>query len=368
MEVSGISAPSSANAALLSKFQLGERLLVEVMNISDKGEGTIRVKGQSLNALLETSTQVGEKFWVKVGNLNEGGLLLIREPIPGKLKDSFSVPPQVQQINERGLPNNQTIVALVKNFPTTPLEVFSALFGSMQGTAFNNELLTYLKKAIPQWSSLSGDNGKDELLKSLKKLGLNYEHRIHNMLKLDQPAKEIEKQSLLDTFKGVLLKAIQSQNNEDRNDSDNPLVQMLQKITGQQLWLKTGALDSAYLILHLPLLNHEQLIPAQIAIESSRKGSKMDENHCRIAILVQTQELGEIGIDAFFNEKNFTCKVLSDDSLLPRLLEAAIPETKEKFIKLGFQLERVESGELRQNLEFRNFLHGSRRSGVDILR
>ena len=370
LEVSGISAPSSVNSTLLNKFQLGERLLVEVVHKISEGEGTIRVKGQNMLALLETSTQVGEKFWVKVGNLNEGGILLVREPFLGKLGEISSAPQQIQQLTERGLPNSHEIIALVKSFPTSKMGEFSSLFGSMlPGVSITEELLINLRKAIPQWDSLSDDNGVEELLASLRKLGLNYEQRIQQMLKLDYPAKEIEKNSLKDTFKGRLLEAIQSQEGEDPYDSDSPLARLLQKITGQQLWLKTGVMDNAYMLLHFPLLNHEQFVPVQIAIESARKGLKMDEQHCRIAILVETQELGEIGIDAFFNEDSFFCRVLSNDlPFLPQLLESVIPETRERFAKLGFNLGRVEMGELQQNPEFQNFLQGSRRSGVDISR
>lgn len=369
MEIGGITPPSSFNSNLLNKFQLGERLLVEVVHKTNEGEGTVRVKGQNMLALLETTTQVGEKFWVKVGNLNEGGLLLIREPLLGKQGEISAVPQQFQQISERGLPNSQEIIALIKSFPTSNMEVYNSLFGSLQGTSITDELLINLRKAIPLWNNLSTDNGLEELLASLRKLGLNYEQRIQLMLKMDDTAKEIEKNSLKDTFKGRLLEAVQSREGEDPYDSNSPLVQLLQKITGQQLWFKTGAMENAYMLLHFPLINQGQFVPVQIAIESARKGLKMDEKHCRIAILVETQELGEIGIDAFFNEDSLTCRVLSQDlPFLPQLLETVIPETRVKFAKLGFNLGRVEVGDLKQNFEFQNFLQGSRRSGVDISR
>jgi len=365
MELSGISAPGSVNPNPLNKFKLGERLLVEVIHKNSEGEGTIRVKGQTMLALLETSTQEGAKFWVKVGSLNEGGLLLIREPLPGKFGE-VSAPQQFRLLTERGLPNNQEIIALIKSFPTSKMGAFSSFFGSMQG-ALTDELLINLRKAIPQWNGLAEENGFDKLLASLRKLGLNYEQRIQQMLKLDYPAREIEKNSLKDTFKGKLLEAIQGQEEENLYDSNSPLARLLQKITGQQLWFKTGALDNAYMLLNLPLFDQERFVPVQIAIESARKGLKMDEQHCRIAILVETEELGEIGIDAFFNEESLTCRVLSHDlQFIPHLLGMVIPETRERFAQLGFNLGRVEVGELKESLEFQNFLQGSRRSGVDI--
>lgn len=367
LEISNVSAPNAVKTTLLNKFRLGERLLVEVINKTKDGEGSIRVKGQTMLALLETTTQVGEKFWVRVGNLNEGGALLIREPLLGKPGEISLAPQQFQQLTERGLSNNQEIMVLVKSFPTLNMGIFSSLFGSMQGI-MTDELLINLRKAIPKWDSLSEENGAEELLASLRKLGLNYEQRIQQMLKLEPPAKETEKNSLGDTFKGMLLKAIQSQG-EELNDSDRPLAQLLQIITGQQLWFKTGAMDNAYMMLHLFLLNQDQLVPVKIAIESARKGLKMDEQHCRIAILVETQELGDLGIDAFFNEDSLSCRVLSHDlEFLPQLLEGVVPETRLRFAKLGFNLGRVEIGELKQDHEFKNFLQGSRRSGVDIQR
>ncbi|HBV88055.1 MAG TPA: hypothetical protein DEF42_15710 [Desulfosporosinus sp.] len=366
MDVNSISAPSSLKAPLLNKFKIGERLLVEVVHKHNEGEGTVRVKGQTMSALLETSTQVGEKFWVKVGHLNESGVLLIREPLLGKTENS-SAPQPAHQLTERGLPNSQEIIVMVKSFPTSNLGVFSSFLGSLQGATLTDELIMNLRKAIPQWDSLSDDHGFEKLLASLRKLGLNYEQRILQMLKMDHPDKEMEKTSLKETFKGRLLAAIHSQ--EGDLDSNSPLAQLLQKITGQQLWFKTGAMDTAYMLLHLPLLNQEQFIPVQIAIESARKGLKMDEQHCRIAILIETQELGEIGIDSFFNEDSFTCRVLSQDlQFIPQLLEEVLPETRVKFAKLGFNIERVEVGELKNNLEFQNFLKGSRRSGVDVSR
>ncbi|EHQ90220.1 hypothetical protein [Desulfosporosinus youngiae] len=369
MEVGGISAPGSVNQNLqLNKFKLGERLLIEIIHKTSEGEGTIRTRGQTMLALIETSTKAGEKFWARVASLNEGGLLLVREPLPGK-PGEVSAPQQFQALTERGLPNNPEIIALLKSFPAAKMGVLSSLLGSMPGSLLTDELLKNLRKAIPQWNSLAEENGVDKLLASLKKLGLNYEQRLQQMLKLDHPAKEIEKNSLKDTFKGRLLEAIQRQEDQGFSDSDSPLAGLLQKITGQQLWFKTGAMDNAYMLLHFLLFDQERFVPVQIAIESARKGLKMDEEHCRIAVLVETEELGELGIDAFFTEDSLSCRVLSHDlSDLPQLLDMVIPETRKRFAQMGFTLGNVEVGELEQNLEFQKFLLGSRRSGVDISR
>jgi hypothetical protein len=368
MEVGGILAPGAVSSTPLNQWHLGERLLVEIVQKTSEGEGTIRVKGQDLSALLESSTKVGEMFWVKVGNLSEGSLLLIREPLMGKQGDIHLAPQQFEQLAERGLPINQEIITLLKTFPTTNTGILGALLTNLQGTPLDGFLMNF-RKSIPKWEGLSEETGAEELVKCLRKLGLNYEQRIQQMLKLDSPAKEVEKNSLKDTFKFALIEAIQKQEGEDLYSPDGPLAHLLQKLTGQQLWFKTGALDNAYLLLHLPLLNQEQLVPVQIAIESARKGGKMDEQHCRVGIQMETQQLGQVGIDAFFDVDSLTFRVLTRDlQFLPQLIEEVLPETRTQFAKLGFNLTKIETGDLAQAIEFQNFLQGSRRSGVDIQR
>lgn len=368
MEVGGILAPGVGNSVLLKPWQLGERLQVEIVQKKSDGEGIIRVKGQYMAALLETSTKVGETFWVKVGNLSEGSLLLIREPIMEKPGGIPVAPPQLKQLTERGLPINQEIMTLLKTFPTTNTGLLGALLTNLQGTPLDG-LITNLRKSIPTWDGLSQDTGADELVECLRKLGLNYEQRISQMTKLDSQAKEVEKNSLKDTFKYSLLEALQK--HEGLNDSEavETVTNLLRQLTGQQLWFKTGALDNAYLLLHLPLMHQEQFMPAQIAIESARKGGKMDEQHCRIGIQMETQELGQVGIDAYFYQDTLTFRVLTSDlESLPQLLEEVMPETRKHFAKLGINLTNIETGELAQNIEFQKFIQGSRRSGVDIQR
>ena len=418
MEVGGILAPGTINGLGANQWHLGERLLVEVVQKTGEGEGIIRIKGQNISALLETSIEVGEKFWVKVGDVKEGSFLLIREPsvdmqgdthvqaAPQQLLQTYkqediqaisqkfqqtdkqgetqAVPQQIQQtdkqgkiqvapqqllqLTERGLPVNQDIITLLKAFPTANPELIGAVLENIEGT-MTDEFIANLKKTIPVWGGLSEENGVEKLVECLRNLGLNYEQRIQQLLKLDFSAKEVEKNSLKDTFKFKLLEAIQNQEGQDLYDADGPLAHLLQNITGQQLWLKTGALDNAYMLLHLPLLNQGQLVPAQIAIESARKGPKMDEQHCRVAIQVETQQLGDIGIDAFFDQDSVTFRVLTRNlPVLSQLLEEVMPETKAEFSKLGFNLARVETGDLDQNLEFQNFVRGIRRSGVDVRR
>jgi hypothetical protein len=363
MEVGGISAPGVTNEIVTKQWRLGERLLVEVVNLTTEGEGTVRINGKDVSALLETSTQIGEKFWVKVGNTREGNLLLIREP--NKQEEIYSAPQLSPKLIERGLPLNQEIMNLVSTFSNENLEGFSSILGAVQGTV-GDEIIINLRKLIPEWGELSEENGAAVLLEFLRKIGLTYEQRIAQMQKLDAPARDAEKENLKDTIKYKLLNALE---NQDSQESEGNLRQLLQKITSQQLWYKTGTLDNAFVLLHLPLLNQGKLVPVKVGIESARKGPKMDEKHCRIAIQLETQSLGDVGIDAYFNQDSLFVRLLTrDTSFLSQLLPDVVPQTKKAFAKLGFNLEDVDIGDLDEDTEFQNFLKGSRRSGVDLER
>ena len=234
MEIGGIQAPGAVGSTLLKQGYLGERLLVEVVQKTSEGEGIIRVKGQDVSALLESTTKVGEKFWVKVGNISEGSLLLIREPSLEAQEDIHTIPQQFKQVTERGLPINQEIVTLLKSFPTANTGVLGTILTNLQGTPLDG-LIMNLRKSIPKLEGLAGENGAEELVECLRKLGLNYEQRIQQMMKLDPQAKEIEKNSLKETFKFALLEAIQNQEGLDKFDSEGTLTSLLQKLTEQQL-------------------------------------------------------------------------------------------------------------------------------------
>jgi hypothetical protein len=361
MEVTSILSQGSHYDQPIKQWQPGERLLVEVINKNGEHEGTIRVNGQVLSAVLETSTQLGDKFWVQVGDVKDGFLMLLRETQVDILEENPVNSEQFKELTERGLPLKQNLAYLIKDFS----ESESSIFDHIQ-SVMSDELFTRLRKYFPDWESLSDNNGAETILDCLRKLGINYEHRLQQMTKLDSGAKELEKESLRGTLKYAILDEINQQTEENRDNSKGTLAMILDKLTGQQLWYKTGMLNNGFALLHLPILNHDQVIPIKVGIEGARKGLKMDDQHCRVAIQLETEGLGSIGIDAYFNENSLRMNVLSSDVSIPELVEGVLPETKARFAKLGFILENVGSEDLDHNNEFRNFLKGIRRSGVDI--
>ncbi|WP_088186272.1 hypothetical protein [Desulfosporosinus sp. FKA] len=361
MEINPLSAIQSMEKQKLKVGQPGERILVEVLQKDEENYGIIRVKGQALRAILETSAEVGDKFWVNVGDEEDGVCLLLREPYLENPQDIPVNSQEFMELTERGMPLRQDLVNLIRNFTTFNSGV--PLLDNLQGL-FSQEFLDIIKKSFPKWETLIENNGAEKIIDCLRKLGIDYEQRFWQMLKLDPRAREQEKEQLKNTLKYALLKEINDQTEEDH--SEKSLTDLLDAITGQQLWLKTGTLNNGYVLLHLPLMNQERCIPVKIGIESARKGTKMDENHCRIAIQMETETLGLIGVDAYFSQDSLTLDILSSDPELPELVAEVLPETKAQFTKLGFLLSKVDIEDLEHNSEFKDFLLGHRRHGVDV--
>ena len=367
LQITGVQAPRLLGEQALKEWRSGQQLLVEVIQKNDDNQGTIRVDGQTLSALLETSAQAGDKFWVRVGQVEEGFLLFLRNP---QAADANSVSaaagsPEFQAAMERGVPLQPEVVALVQDFPLTDAP---RLLTNLSGV-FNPEFMTELKKTFPEWSTLSGEKGAEQIIECLRKLGIDYEQRLGQLAKLDPQMKETEKEALRTTLKSAVLLGLnrQSTAGEETGEEYVSLTQVLRDITGQQLWLKTGALDNAYLLFNLPLKNREEYFPAKVGIEGSRKGLKLDDKHCRIGLSLETENLGLVGVDAFFNQDTLTLRILSQDPAgLQEIVPDVLSETQAKFAKLGFSLGNIATGDIDKNPEFRDFLRGQKRSGVDL--
>ena len=143
--------------------------------------------------------------------------------------------------------------------------------------------------------------------------------------------------------------------------------EILNQLTGQQLWLRTGDQEKAYVLLHIPIRDNGNMLLANVAIESTRKGNKMDTDHCHLALQMETPLLGEVGVDLWFFEDNLSLRVLIDQpERLTSLLEQILPLTKESFLQIGFNLRSVEIGDLTIDQEFKRFILGQRKKGVDL--
>ncbi len=373
MQVNGFNPLGLINQNSSSKLEPGQRLFVEVISKKPSGEGIILLEGQEIPALMEISADAGDKLWVKIRESNEKGLLLVRELQPDSLKTSSSKGEKPQTILlERGLPANATIIKILDNF-NNPKQEFVLLLQnisqeSLSGlTQQQRETIAQVLKAIPLWANVSGENGAEKILQFLKALGIDYEARLKKVLQAKGENQAKGFQTLLSTLKPLILQILQDPKSLLSALDHKAFEGILDQLTGQQLWLRTGDRENAFVLLHFPFQDNESTLLAKVAIESTRKGNKMDSDHCHLALQIETQVLGEVGVDLWFFEDNLSLRVLtSQPERLTPLLEEILPLTKEGFSQIGFNLRSVDIGDLTLDQEFKRFILGQRKKGLDL--
>ncbi|MHB8124830.1 MAG: hypothetical protein ACYDEJ_04155 [Desulfitobacteriaceae bacterium] len=374
MQVNGFNPLGLINQSSSSKLVPGQRLFVEIINKKPSGEGIILLEGQKIPALMEISAGVGDKIWVKIREITDNGLLLVREQQQNSLEISNTSNGEKSQtiLVERGLQANDNIVKVLENFSNAKQELVFLLQNlnqeSLSGLTSNQGVtIAQVLQVIPQWANLSGENGAEQILQLLKALGIDYEARLNQVLKAKGENQGKGLQELLSTLKPLILKILEDNKNLLSAQHHKIFEEILDQLTGQQLWLRTGDQENAYVLMHFPFQDNERMLLAKVAIESTRRGNKMDIDHCHLALQIETRVLGDVGVDLWFYEDNLSLKVLtSQPEILTPLLEQILPLTKDKFSQIGFNLRSVETGHIDTNQEFRRFIIGQRKKGVDL--
>lgn len=363
MDINRIGQLPAISKGLPLPWQPGQHLQIEVITITGAGEGIILLDGQLTPALLETSVKPGDKFGVTVREINDGTLLLVRDAANDP-KVSFG---NQDYIKERGFPLNEQIEKLLQNFPEIE-EPGITLLAENKSESIPpqlNKVRDILRQIIPEWNTLNSENGPQQFLHLAKTLGLDLEYRLRQSLKQNNLIGEPELENLRETVKSQILSLLQNEKNPLPVVWRERLQQALQELTAQQFWVHTGSKETAFVLFQFPLQNQGNFFNVRIAIESSRKGTKMDFHHSHIALSLETPNLGTIGVDAWFFNERVNLKVLSSEpnELLP-LIDEVMPITKEQFSKIGFYLNSVETGPWDPHIQ--RFIKGERLNGVDI--
>ena len=141
----------------------------------------------------------------------------------------------------------------------------------------------------------------------------------------------------------------------------------LDRISGQQMWIQSGVRDNAYIIMQIPLQQNGKVYECKIAVESSRKGNKVDVDYCHIALEVETENLGMIGADLRLFERRLQISLITDDvHLLQSLVEHSFALTKERFADQNITLDYVSVKTYEEYPQFNGFITGQTMGGVDI--
>lgn len=352
MELQGISTSSFPLKDI--GLQSGQRILVEVLSRDLSGKAQIRIAGQEITALLEIPVEVGEKFWAGVQKIDQSGVLLVREkPANHPLFLSANVQGMEQLSLGRGKFAEQEITTIYKQVLEKDLI-----------TNGKDPLRSFFQENVPQWSSLEGEAGYKLLTQLIKGLGFDYERRIKNLMNLPEEEQIEEQTKLGKTFKGLLLSALSK---ESDSEGKHLLTNLLERLTGQQIWLQSTSSEPPFFLLEFPIRHEGEVYSQRLAIKAARKGNKVDLGHCRVALHAQTPTLGEIGVEGWLYEGQLTLKVLSDQpELLSKVLERNFPAAQEQFKRLGILLHPVAVDTLRTSGDFHRFLRGELREGVNI--
>ncbi|WP_425801389.1 hypothetical protein ACHOLT_13155 [Desulfitobacterium sp. Sab5] len=222
-----------------------------------------------------------------------------------------------------------------------------------------------LSAIIPSWSDLNGENGLPQIRNFLNHLGIGYERNLAEFL-LSKNSPETELANLKDTVKAQLLEVLSGKGSNDLDNSvSSKFLGLLEKITGQQLYLSN--LTPSYIYLSLPLKGNYNLTEVKIALQGDRRKKTLDSSHCRIGVCLETPALGEVGVDAYLCENSLSLRVLTTyPQELKLLLRELKAETVARFADLGLRLTGLDVVQLETNSEFKNFVSGEPQQGVDI--
>lgn len=348
----------------LSRLQVGQRLQVEVVSSKGNQEGFISLNGKMVKAKLEVPVEEGDRFWTTVKETGENGVTLIRDPLQALKMQNLS-PEQILTLLNRGFPLDPEISKQLQKFinstPTSWLALLKAknpLFG---------ELIARLWAMIPRLAGLAESAGYGEgfdLESYYHFLGLGYERLLRE--KYQSKQREMDQSSL----KALLLQILSGKGEVSLSPDEREAVKnMLDDLTGQQLWIQTGSKENAYCLLHFPFQDNGIIYYCKVAAESSRKGRKLDLDHCHLALQAETPNLGLIGADLIIHEQDIRLTILHDEiEELSPLIQELSKSAEEGLAQLGYHLLAVAERKFEDLPQFTAFLAGQQFSGVDVKR
>ncbi|MGC7871348.1 hypothetical protein ACPUYX_07425 [Desulfosporosinus sp. SYSU MS00001] len=339
-------------------FQIVQKIIVEMLSQLEDGKVSILANGKSVQAFLDFEAKPEDKFQAVVKSFMDNTLVLSRDtdvqkPVESALSNTSNTSNMV--LANRGLPNNELFAYLLNDAQTASYPEI------LRNSDLPEELVQKFNDLIPSLKGLSTQETAEQLKSFLKQLGINYEHRLFGSLIKGQGGDSEELTQLKDTLKAQLLSLTNT------HSSSSVINQLLDKITGQQLWHDTGVDGNGYMLAEIPIRQDQKIKSIKLAIQGSRKNGKLDPNHCRIALQTETPNLGPIGIDAFFSMNQLSLSLLTKNSdTLSVLMDGLMAEVKRDFHRIGVSLTSIHLKPL-DNSEFHTLLKGEAKNGVDVL-
>ncbi len=341
----------------LTRLLVGQRLTVEVISTNKNQQGLVSLGGKIHPARIEAEVKPGDRFLAAVKETSGQEIVLSRENISGKITGLSNE--QLIFLLNRGLGLDPKILLLMNQYTQHSDTALMSIL--LSRSPYLDNLAKNLWSNIPQWSETNGQSF-NYLVKYYYMLGLEHERYIYELYKKEAGHKQNNETSAKEQIFLLLREHIGKLPAQQKEY----LELLLDRITAQQMWIQTGARENAYLLMHIPLQDNGTIYNCNIAIESSRKGNKIDVEHCHIALEVETENLGRVGADLRLFEQRLQITLLNDSDNFHSRVEDIYNATKERFSTLGLTLDHITIKTYEEDQQFRNFITGQFVSGVDI--
>lgn len=179
---------------------------------------------------------------------------------------------------------------------------------------------------INQFSSARG------IYEKLIRLGLTYEgDRAFALVTKGNP----EAASL--SLKEALLKLAQ----DDESSLSQKAEQVVTNLTGQQLLSKNDPANLQSMMFILPFLLKEKAEQVKVFINSKNGKEKIDWENCRLYFLLETEKLGEVGINLTVVDRNLSITIKNDRPDFREKVAPLTEQVKERLEEIGFQVTSI---------------------------
>lgn len=137
------------------------------------------------------------------------------------------------------------------------------------------------------------------------------------------------------SLKQVLMKLAESHGTGQKAE------QALQNMTGQQLLSKPDASGLQTLMFTLPLILREQVENVKVFLQSKQSGQKMDWENCSLYFLLETKQVGDVGILLNATDRVLSVTLKNDSADFERKMTPLVETTKERLQEIGYQVGQI---------------------------
>lgn len=178
------------------------------------------------------------------------------------------------------------------------------------------------------------DYSARQVFESLRRLGLTHENDAANSLVFGAKGDQGE---LNQNLKARLIQMAEDADGHPKAE------QALANITGQQLLNKQDSSGMQNLFMQMPFLLNQEMENIKVFINSQKSGDKIDWENCSLYFVLDTNKLGEVGIQVTAQNRNISITFNSQQDGLEKMLEPMTEISRERLQEIGYKLEAIKA-------------------------